>query len=299
MYAISPLPLVIRLIFLILVGALPPYLLYTGRWAIQMRSPKNAALLIIVPTLIMLPLQVWLSYDYSAYESGSFRLGYYVQELGPNETAVIRSISNWHTIDTLEVHVYQDLNVTIYAVDENLPDVRYLEQNCSYAYFRLPYLYTNFPLIANWSIYLSNPNPNETITVALIHWELGSAYLTDTSLATLYRYPSKALMTLWVAAALFAVVTESREEEKNDTALNLRFLAGVCIIVYLIALAPIGGWVAMAIDLLGFFIASFMVCAIFAYKLRSSTPRSPAKKTPEIQDDAVMVNNQEDYLGGS
>ncbi|MHA2004822.1 MAG: hypothetical protein ACW960_12040 [Candidatus Thorarchaeota archaeon] len=281
------------------------YLLYRSRWGRALRNPKYASLLIIVPTLMLLPFQAYLSYDFSAYESGSNQ-GYGEWSLEPNETIVIHEISNWHTKVGLMVYVEPiQLTASLYLVDENLPDVRFLEQNCSSeemsgfqnCFFSLPYLYTSYPLIANWSIYLSNPNLNETVTVFLLNPDSmiipGDPILSARlSLIRQYTIPSAALVILWVSVSLFTIATYQREDEEFSIGPILG--ASVCIIAYLFTLAPIGGWAAMTINMLGFLIGSTIVCVIFAYALRQSTPQSPRKESLEIQEKPRLESDPDD-----
>jgi len=253
-------------------------MLYKSRWASMVKRPRNAALLIIVPTLIMLPLQIWLSHDYLAYDSGSVQLRWYSQELGPNETVVIRNISNWHSLDDISIHIDPvGTYVIIYVIDENMPDERHLEgsyPNESES-FELPYRYTSFPTIANWSLYMSNPNPNETLTIFL--YDFSSTILVDPpppdtwlSMAILYRYPSKALASLWVAVTVFTRVTKSPKNKDDDETTFPTVIAGVSIIGYEIILAPIGGWVLSVLDL---FVVAFF-CGFFVFDLKSSKKAS-------------------------
>lgn len=248
-------------------------MLYKSRWASMVKRPRNAALLIIVVTLTMLPLQIWLSYDYLAYDSGSVQLRWYDQELGPNETVVIQNISNWHTLDDISIEVDPVGNsVILYAIDENIPDDRHLEGNYTNESpsFKLPYRYTRFPTIANWSVYLSNPSPNETLTVVLYDALFGilidpPPLDTWLSMAILYRFPSNALTSLWVAVTLFTRVT-NRQKKKEDEATTPSVVAGACIVAYLVILAPIGGWALFVGNL--FYVA--LVCGPLALLLKSS-----------------------------
>ncbi|RDE17005.1 MAG: hypothetical protein C4K49_03905 [Candidatus Thorarchaeota archaeon] len=167
---------------------------------------RSRTLVLTVCTSALLVLQAGLVYDLQSYYQGEInRTGWEESvDLPPEGTYHSKSLSNWYTVENLYLELFDwSGNVTFYIVDENIPQNKFEQGNCSHACvlnLRLPYRYSYAFVVANWTIGLYNPSQNESIhgfitnSMAVIadeHFGVRQAVV------IFHAWPLTAILTLW------------------------------------------------------------------------------------------------------
>lgn len=213
----------------LVVGLLLFYYLvhYKSSW---IKVPRNAATALIAVTVIMVPLQVYGSFQLMAYDTGSlFPMSFQYWEspvqLDAGEVYYSEVLSNVYTATdafiTITVAANESVpqhNVTFWLVDINLANNRYLEGNYSEKALqvRLPYLYSEFPQTpACWVIALENPFRGEPIAVTL---RISSGEFEDSGTGTyfelvnIYVMPAIVITVSWVYVVGYQLTSRKRDK---------------------------------------------------------------------------------------
>ena len=178
---------------------------------------RSRTLVLTVCTSALLVLQAGLVYDLqSYYQGGIYGTGWEESvDIPPEGTYHSRSLSNWYTVENLYLELFDwSGNVTFYIVDENIPQNKFEQGNCSHACvlnLRLPYRYSYAFVVANWTIGIHNPSQNESI-----HGFIGIfIFITEGPFSVrqvvLYHgWPLVAILTLWVYTGFSVHLERSR-----------------------------------------------------------------------------------------
>ncbi len=205
--------------------------------------PQRLLILALAATLICVPVYAINYQQTPAYDVGSvvFRDRAWDFTIWPGNTERIDDISNIHAVAAAYITIVCDSNVTFYLIDQNRPEAHHREANYSEVEttFRLPYLYTETGVPAQWSICLTNSNPT------LLHVRIESIWLEDSiemawwGIEYSLYLPLVLLFAVWMALGLPMLILYRRRAESQEfmTGLALTIL-GVGLGVVLASLVP-------------------------------------------------------------
>lgn len=197
---------------------------------------------LLVCTMALLAMQTVIPNEIPAYEEGTVLLRGQTWDmtLEPDMITQIGQISNYYVISSTSIMLNTDNDVRFYLVDENLPETRHNEQNLTesdnWVYVRLPYLYTEENVVANWSLYFENPSHTGRVNVLLDWNPIEDTLILESWSVRYWPYmPIRILITLWVFFSLgFIANTKSTSSVDQLSYQYIRFLGyfGVWVAIF-------------------------------------------------------------------
>jgi len=181
------------------------------------KKRRSRTLVLAVCTSALLALQAGLVYDLHSYYQGEIYGPSWGEsvDLLPGGTYQTKSLSNWYTAEYLDLQLRDwSGNVSFYIVDENIPQNKYEQRDCSQYcrfIFRLPYLYSYAFVVANWTVSLYNPSQNESIHGLIgIFIFITEGPFTVRQVVLYHEWPLIAILTLWVYTGFSMHLERSR-----------------------------------------------------------------------------------------
>lgn len=196
------------------------YIIYNYGWKNKTWERKRDLLVktIVVIIIILLPFSFLGIYNLAGIENrGKYEgtLGSF--SLRPGETYTSETLSNRFTV----IHGFLDIqsdNVTVYFLDENLPEIHYNEVTCLYRNIvdiELPYLYTDFSTPANWTLNIYNPSQIEQVggIFEIYLYDYGVIGPTPPNPFLIYYLPTIILFFAWITWGVITGLAYWREME--------------------------------------------------------------------------------------
>jgi hypothetical protein len=202
-------------------------ILFGTRRVAQVRSPRNTALIIVICSFVLMPMQVWYLFDLPSYDVGNPVVTDSIS-LAPLETHTTVQISNWYTVTYIPMSLICSNNVTFYFTDENRPETRYEEGNYTDAtiQFRLPYKNTGLFELANWTGHFLNPSLNQTIDVTYYQLWIpnGAWHSARWYVEYIYYMPAVIILTLWIFMGGATLWVSTSDGDRQRVLMLLSFL---------------------------------------------------------------------------
>ncbi|MFW9767936.1 MAG: hypothetical protein ACFFF9_07305 [Candidatus Thorarchaeota archaeon] len=209
-------------------------LIYYHSWkTASWNERRNIALaVLLISTALLIPFHFWGTYNLNGIENdGLFVYGFGYWEdsalLQPETTYKSDTLSNLYTIGWVSLTLLTDEEVVFYLLDENFPETRYEEYNSSemseFFGFSLPYHYSAFNVIANWTMNVFNPSLNVTaeFTLYIEGWEDAGLSERWSRQYIQYEEPTRGLYSLWVCALIVnPIAYYFYKKEMNDSSQN-------------------------------------------------------------------------------
>lgn len=199
------------------------YAIYDYKWrnTTWKKKSKLGKTTVLILTLILSPFAFWGTYNFIGIENGGlFEGDGGAFSLGPGETFTSDTLSNQFTLVGTDLSLTTDGgNITFYLCDENTPEIRYGVVNISggdWMYLSLPYLYSGFLSISNWTLNFYNPSPNTSVSGT---FEIG--YNMDLPPTSIYRSialrnyqePVIALLSMWSMAGVVTLWARNKKRK--------------------------------------------------------------------------------------
>jgi hypothetical protein len=181
---------------------------YSWKTASWKRRRNIAVAVLMISTALLVPFHFWGTYNLNGIENDGLFVNWEDTVLLPPETTYKSgTLSNLYTIWGVSLTISTDEEVAFYLLDENMPETRYEETNFSemdaFFGFRLPYYYSEFNVVANWTMNVFNPSMNTTADVTLSIYDYEDAGAERGSRQYIqYQEPSRGLASLWMIALI-------------------------------------------------------------------------------------------------
>ena len=192
------------------------------------RRRKKAAVTTLILTILITPFSLWGVYNLNGLSNGGLE-GDYSDSFSLDHQDTYKSL----TLSNMFSDVRADLIVSnfggpcvFYLCDENNPEVWYSETNITsvgynvmYIQLELPYLYTDFILVANWTLNFYNPSQTEHVSITFDIYDHSDVTIlvNPPQPGPLYKYvlPIAVLFGLWGVAGVGTLL--ARAEHKRKT----------------------------------------------------------------------------------
>jgi hypothetical protein len=190
-------------------------LIYSYSWkTASWKRRRNIAMAVLIfSTVLLVPFHFWGTYNLNGIENGGLFVngfGYWEDSalLPPETTYKSETLSNLYTIGYVSLMISTDAEVVFYLLDENKPETRYEEYNSSeidgHFGFSLPYCYSEYNVIANWTMNVFNSSLNTTadVVLSIYGWEDAGIAERLSWRYIQYEEPMRGIVFLWTIAII-------------------------------------------------------------------------------------------------